>query len=310
MDDVKTLSFKDHKSCIYYTAKEKNGFRKQTLPENESIEFHKGDCNLFLFGMDGDLIISDSENRMQLSAGTMSLCTSGDASIRITSLNRAELLILKFKNLESLVLEYMLQKCKNEIVEKAFTQTRIIEEMQRFLFSVDDYIRADIYCQHLHDLKIEEFFRLMAIFYPEESYTSFLAPLRTSNRMFRHQVLSNFHPLINVIELAEKCNMSVRNFSRRFTEEFGVSPGKWIADKRDGQILQSLSFHDAEMNAISEKFGFASSSHFTNYCKKKFNDTPNGLHQKLRSFYTPLDGKTSYYADKKFNSFCLRPIKI
>jgi AraC-type DNA-binding domain-containing proteins len=97
----------------------------------------------------------------------------------------------------------------------------------------------------------------MAIFYPEESYTSFLAPLRTSNRMFRHQVLSNFHPLINVIELAEKCNMSVRNFSRRFTEEFGVSPGKWIADKRDGQILQSLSFHDAEMNAISEKFGFA-----------------------------------------------------
>ena len=132
----------------------------------------------------------------------------------------------------------MLQKCKNEIVEKAFTQTRIIEEMQRFLFSVDDYIRADIYCQHLHDLKIEEFFRLMAIFYPEESYTSFLAPLRTSNRMFRHQVLSNFHPLINVIELAEKCNMSVRNFSRRFTEEFGISPGKWIADKRDGQILQ------------------------------------------------------------------------
>ena len=104
--------------------------------------------------------------------------------------------------------------------------------------------------------------------------------------------------------------MSVRNFSRRFTEEFGISPGKWIADKRDGQIHQSLSFHDAEMNAISEKFGFASSSHFTNYCKKKFNDTPNGLHQKPRSFYTPLDGKTSYYADKKFNSFCLRPIKI
>ncbi|MFV0270918.1 MAG: helix-turn-helix domain-containing protein [Macellibacteroides fermentans] len=310
MDNVNTLSFKDHKPCIYYTANKKNGFRKQILNENESIEFHKGDSNLFLFGIEGDLIISDSESSMELTAGTMSLCTSGDTFIHLKSSRKSVLMILKFKNLESLILEYMLQKGSDEIVEKVFAKTIFTKEMHRFLMSIDDYICADIYCQHLHDLKIEEFFRILAIFHGEESYVSLLGPLRTSNRTFRYQVLSNFRPLMNVIELAEKCNMSVRNFSRRFTEEFGVSPGKWIADKKDGQILQSLSFHDAEMNAISEKFGFASPSHFTNYCKKKFKDTPKGLHQKLSSFYTPLDWENSNYSEKKFSSFCLRPIKI
>lgn len=207
--------------------------------------------------------------------------TIQEECIRIKAVEDSVVIVLKFYNVESLILESLLQKCTEDMKPCLFSTETICPELLRFLSTIEDYIKADVFFQHLFYLKLNEFFGLISIYYTEESYSAFLSPLLYYKSKFRYMVLSNYEPNINVIELAQKCNMSLRNFSRRFTEEFGMSPGKWLMDKKDALILESLSSANAVMTAIAENYGFASSSHFSTYCRKRFNDSPYGLHKKL-----------------------------
>lgn len=207
--------------------------------------------------------------------------TIQEECIRIKAVEDSVVIVLKFYNVESLILESLLQKCTEDMKPCLFSTETICPELLRFLSTIEDYIKADVFFQHLFYLKLNEFFGLISIYYTDEAYSAFLSPLLYYKSKFRFMVLSNYEPNVNVIELAKKCNMSIRNFSRRFTEEFGMSPGKWLMDKKDALILESLSSANAVMTAIAENFGFASSSHFSTYCRKRFNDSPYGLHKKL-----------------------------
>ena len=213
----------------------------------------------------------------------MLMSTNSEQSVCLKSVEDSVVIVLKFYNIESLILESLLQKCREDMTPRYYSTETICPELFRFLSTIEDYIKADVFFQHLFYLKLNEFFGLISIYYTEESYSAFLSPLLYYKSKFRYMVLSNYEPNINVIELAQKCNMSLRNFSRRFTEEFGMSPGKWLMDKKDALILESLSASTAVMTVIAENFGFASSSHFSTYCKKRFNDTPYDLHKKLKS---------------------------
>jgi AraC-like DNA-binding protein len=231
--------------------------------------------------MQGEITVTDKSGAVNLKCGRMLMSTNSEESIRLIAVEDSVVIVLKFYNVESLILESLLQKCTEDMKPCLFSTETICPELFRFLSTIEDYIKADVFFQHLFYLKLNEFFGLISIYYTDEAYSAFLSPLLYYKSKFRFMVLSNYEPNVNVIELAKKCNMSIRNFSRRFTEEFGMSPGKWLMDKKDALILESLSASTAVMTVIAENFGFASSSHFSTYCKKRFNDTPYDLHKKL-----------------------------
>ena len=283
MNETLYLGLMNFKYSLTDTKSDCNNFTLQQIEKNEVIEYKRDCCNFVLFVMQGEIVVSDKSISKSLSENKMLLMTIQEECIRIKAVEDSVVIVLKFYNVESLILESLLQKCTEDMKPCLFSTETICPELFRFLSTIEDYIKADVFFQHLFYLKLNEFFGLISIYYTDEAYSAFLSPLLYYKSKFRFMVLSNYEPNVNVIELAKKCNMSIRNFSRRFTEEFGMSPGKWLMDKKDALILESLSASTAVMTVIAENFGFASSSHFSTYCKKRFNDTPYDLHKKLKS---------------------------
>ncbi|MFY1613168.1 helix-turn-helix domain-containing protein [Macellibacteroides fermentans] len=283
MNETLYLGLMNFKYSLTDTKSDCNNFTLRKFEKNGVVEYKSDPCNVILFVMQGEITVTDKSGAVNLKCGRMLMSTNSEESIRLIALEDSVVIVLKFYNVESLILESLLQKCTEDMKPCLFSTETICPELFRFLSTIEDYIKADVFFQHLFYLKLNEFFGLISIYYTDEAYSAFLSPLLYYKSKFRFMVLSNYEPNVNVIELAKKCNMSIRNFSRRFTEEFGMSPGKWLMDKKDALILESLSASTAVMTVIAENFGFASSSHFSTYCKKRFNDTPYDLHKKLKS---------------------------
>lgn len=283
MNETLYLGLMNFKYSLTDIKSDCNNFTLRKFEKNGVVEYKSDPCNVILFVMQGEITVTDKSVTVALQSGRMLMSTASEESVWIRGVEDSVVIVLKFYNIESLILESLLQNCREDMKPSYYSIDRICPELFRFLSTIEDYIKADVFFQHLFYLKLNEFFGLISIYYTEEAYSAFLSPLLYYKSKFRYVVLSNYEPNINVIELAKRCNMSIRNFSRRFTEEFEMSPGKWLMDKKDALILESLSASTAVMTVIAENFGFASSSHFSTYCKKRFNDSPNDLHKKLKA---------------------------
>ncbi|WP_106916083.1 GlxA family transcriptional regulator [Chryseobacterium aurantiacum] len=64
---------------------------------------------------------------------------------------------------------------------------------------------------------------------------------------------------INIEYMAEFMNMSVRNFSRVFLKESGMTPGRFLEKMRLEQAKNMLEYTDMSIDMIADKCGFGSS---------------------------------------------------
>lgn len=63
---------------------------------------------------------------------------------------------------------------------------------------------------------------------------------------------------ISIENIAESMNMSVRNFSRVFLKESGMTPGKFLEKMRLDQAKNMLEYNDISIELVAEKCGFGS----------------------------------------------------
>jgi transcriptional regulator GlxA family with amidase domain len=68
------------------------------------------------------------------------------------------------------------------------------------------------------------------------------------------------HEPLTLSTLAGHARMSVRTFTRRFREETGVSPGKWIVGQRIERARHLLEASDLSIDRIAEESGFGTAT--------------------------------------------------
>jgi transcriptional regulator GlxA family with amidase domain len=73
----------------------------------------------------------------------------------------------------------------------------------------------------------------------------------------RRWALENIHEPITLTGLAEHSHMSLRTFIRRFTEEVGMSPGRWLIHQRVERVRLLLETTDLPVDEIAGMVGFA-----------------------------------------------------
>ena len=73
----------------------------------------------------------------------------------------------------------------------------------------------------------------------------------------RQWVLEHLHEPLALSDLAEHARMSLRTFARRFTEEVGMSPGRWIIQQRLARARHLLESSDLAVDEIAGQVGFA-----------------------------------------------------
>lgn len=64
---------------------------------------------------------------------------------------------------------------------------------------------------------------------------------------------------VTIEDMAEKMNMSVRNFSRVFLKESGLTPGRFLEKMRMDQAKNMLEYTDMSIDMIADQCGFGSS---------------------------------------------------
>ncbi|WP_342774790.1 helix-turn-helix domain-containing protein [Nonomuraea longispora] len=72
----------------------------------------------------------------------------------------------------------------------------------------------------------------------------------------RGWMLANLDAPINLAALADHARMSVRTFTRRFREETGVSPAKWLTRQRVQHARHLLETTDLGVEEVSRRSGF------------------------------------------------------
>jgi transcriptional regulator GlxA family with amidase domain len=73
----------------------------------------------------------------------------------------------------------------------------------------------------------------------------------------RQWALENLHAPLTLSELAERSSMSLRTFARRFNDEVGMSPGRWLIQQRVSRARHLLESTDLAVDEIAGRVGFA-----------------------------------------------------
>lgn len=92
---------------------------------------------------------------------------------------------------------------------------------------------------------------------------------------FKKIVESKIHSNLRLEEIAFLCNMSLSTFKRHFINEYKMSPGKWLLDKRLLKAKKTLEQGDLKPSDIYLDFGYNNLSNFSMAFKNKFGFSPS-----------------------------------
>lgn len=76
----------------------------------------------------------------------------------------------------------------------------------------------------------------------------------------RQWALENLHDPLTVAELAAHARMSMRTFARRFHDEVGMSPGRWLIQQRVTRARHLLESSDLSVDEIAVQAGFGTAT--------------------------------------------------
>ena len=94
---------------------------------------------------------------------------------------------------------------------------------------------------------------------------------------FQKIVNSKIHSNLKLEEIAFLCNMSLSTFKRHFINEYKVSPGKWLQEKRLQKAKETLEEGHLTPSEIYLDFGYNNLSNFSIAFKNKFGQSPTKI---------------------------------
>ncbi|WP_028646574.1 GlxA family transcriptional regulator [Nocardiopsis sp. CNT312] len=107
-------------------------------------------------------------------------------------------------------------------------------------------------------------------------------PERSATARARAWALDHLHLQPGLKEMAERESMSVRTFTRRFREEVGQSPGKWITQQRLDRARQLLEESDLPVDRIAAQAGFGTSASLRQHMHVELGVSPSAYRRTFR----------------------------
>jgi AraC family transcriptional regulator len=93
-------------------------------------------------------------------------------------------------------------------------------------------------------------------------------------RLARDMINANLDGELSLEKIARACKLSVSHFARAFTRSTGVSPHRWLMQRRVDAAKDMLLTTGGSLVEISLKCGFSDQSHFTRVFAEATGETP------------------------------------
>jgi len=152
-----------------------------------------------------------------------------------------------------------------------FTRTAYLYEYVRSLEEMIRQQQAFSYAVALH--KLEELLLIVYELCPQHMIAMFMTNKDEQQLSLKKIVENNLFNNLTLTELSFLANRSLSSFKRDFEKTYGISPQKYIRNKK----LEAASYDLTKGRQASELFvtyGYENLSNFNNAFKKKFGITP------------------------------------
>ena len=259
-------------------------FKEQTVQYNEVFFVSELFENCILFVTQGSFEIVNDLNQEHTIITDEMIFIPPFTFLKARALSTLKLILLTFENNNSLYQKLNLdsQTIICNTVTTGFKIMKINSHIQLFLSSISSYLNDNINCIGLFLNKQSELFYLLKIYCSRDEIINFFCPILCNKNDFKYNVLKNYTRDSSVSDLALKCNMSVKTFTRRFKENFGETPYQWLLKQNIREIRIKLADPNIQIKDIAFEFGFASASHFSNFCKTQMNESPQAIREKIK----------------------------
>lgn len=107
-------------------------------------------------------------------------------------------------------------------------------------------------------------------------------PGRAATAGARAWALEHLEEQPGLREMADRAAMSVRTFTRRFREETGMSPGRWLAEQRLDLARRLLEGSDLAVDRIAERAGFGTGTSLRQHMHQALGVSPSAYRRTFR----------------------------
>ncbi len=273
----------EHTSCYNYSNFVEEGFRYYKFNKGMKHEDRlTKDCILFV--LKGKLQFLYNEFEFIVSEREMFLFCR-ESMFSMYSLEEGEVVVALFEGgLSPCQKASFSDLCHLKKIIKYRMESLVIrDELQKFLELLVCYLEDGANCIHFHETKLKELFWNIRFYYSKQEQANFFYTIIGRSQDLRSMVLNNYKECNTVKELAALCGISLSAFKRQFIAEFGETPSKWMKKQLLGKIKYKLSVTDLTLGCIADEFGFASSAHFSRYCKRYLGCPPKKWRQQIKN---------------------------
>jgi AraC family transcriptional regulator len=113
--------------------------------------------------------------------------------------------------------------------------------------------------------------------FPRPLMSGGLAPWQL--RLARDTINANLEEELSLEQLAHECRLSVTHFAKAFARSTGISPHRWLMQRRVDVAKDLMLTTDSSLVEISLKCGFSDQSHFTKVFAEATGKTPGRWRQ-------------------------------
>lgn len=272
----------EHHQCISFRPENRSAFIFKEYAKGNNLKEQSVSSNLIVFLIEGKCLISSKEfSELVFDAGEM-IAIPEHFPYDISVTEDCKLLFMHFDAPACNCSKLILNSYKRFIDDAAFevSPTAIIEPLNEFIDLLDYYSSAGASCAHLYEIKKEEFFLILRLFYTKEELAHFFYPILKYTCTFRRFVLDNYQKVNSVAEMIDASNMSKTVFYEKFKKTFGVSAKQWLLARQKQQILNMAADPEVSAKDIMVSFNFSSLEHLNSFCKRQFGLTPKELIKK------------------------------
>lgn len=108
-------------------------------------------------------------------------------------------------------------------------------------------------------------------------------PAVSSTGRAREWALANLHRPVSLRELAARESTSTRTFTRRFRDEMGTSPGRWLSRQRIERARALLEETDLPVDDVAERAGFGTAASLRLHLQTELGVSPTAYRRTFRA---------------------------
>ena len=261
------------------------GFYEKSYTAGSTFVIEPGDVNHLVFVLSGSCVVDSEEcDKYSVAAGNFFFCYHcGHYNIEAAEDLTVVVAYFSRPGAACDIASLMQYVKENKDFKYQFEAVPISEQLAELIVLLRRYMNDGVGCAHMHESFIELLFITFRFYYDVEVLANLLFNLFDHTVSFRTMVEGNRVKARNLNHLAELCGYDINTFNVIFRRHYpGYTPGVWMHIQRKDEILADLVETDAPIYYISKKYGFSSSSHLGEYCKKYLGDTPTKLRNKFR----------------------------